>query len=97
MRCWARSVSGLGAGLRGSGSVTWVTPPANLQNVGGMGIGTNSDSVNRLSVQAPATLLSHDGGDHRIVVGRVEEVRVDRTKAPLVYFQSSYRGLSEQG
>jgi flavin reductase (DIM6/NTAB) family NADH-FMN oxidoreductase RutF len=39
----------------------------------------------------------HDGGDHRIVVGRVEDVQVDRSKAPLVYFQSSYRGLSEQG
>ena len=39
----------------------------------------------------------HDGGDHRIVVGRVEEVVVDRDKSPLLYFQSSYRGLSEQG
>jgi len=38
----------------------------------------------------------HDGGDHRIVVGRVEDVLVDRAKAPLVYFQSSYRGLSGQ-
>lgn len=38
----------------------------------------------------------HEGGDHRIVVGRVEDVAVDRTKAPLVYFQSSYRGLSER-
>lgn len=37
----------------------------------------------------------HDGGDHRIVVGRVENVDVNRDKAPLVYFQSSYRGLSE--
>lgn len=37
----------------------------------------------------------HDGGDHRIVVGRVEDVRVDRSKEPLVYFQSSYRGLSD--
>lgn len=38
----------------------------------------------------------HDGGDHRIVVGRVADVQVARDKAPLVYFQSSYRGLSER-
>jgi flavin reductase (DIM6/NTAB) family NADH-FMN oxidoreductase RutF len=38
----------------------------------------------------------HDGGDHRIVVGRVEDVRIDQGKSPLVYFQSSYRGLSER-
>jgi flavin reductase (DIM6/NTAB) family NADH-FMN oxidoreductase RutF len=37
----------------------------------------------------------HDGGDHRIVVGRVADVRVARDKAPLIYFQSSYRALSE--
>ncbi|MAN80884.1 MAG: flavin reductase [Rhodospirillaceae bacterium] len=38
----------------------------------------------------------HDGGDHRIVVGRVVDVQVTRERAPLVYFQSSYRELSER-
>ena len=38
----------------------------------------------------------HDGGDHRIVVGRVADVQVARDKTPLIYFQSSYRGLSER-
>lgn len=68
--------------LHGHGHVTGVTGAPQLEGV-----------VAALACRIHAV---HDGGDHRIVVGRVEDVRVDRTKAPLVYFQSSYRGLSEQ-
>ncbi len=38
----------------------------------------------------------HDGGDHRIVVGRVVDLRVDRDKRPLVYFHSSYHRLGDR-
>jgi flavin reductase (DIM6/NTAB) family NADH-FMN oxidoreductase RutF len=38
----------------------------------------------------------HDGGDHVIVVGRVEQV-VRRSAAPLVYFGGAYRALVPTG
>ncbi|MEK9671532.1 MAG: flavin reductase family protein [Rhodospirillaceae bacterium] len=38
----------------------------------------------------------HDGGDHRIVVGRVTHLSSDREKPPLVYFHSKYHKLGER-
>ncbi len=35
----------------------------------------------------------HLGGDHRLVVGAVEGVRLGDAAAPLIYFDRSYRGL----
>ena len=35
----------------------------------------------------------HDGGDHVIFVGRVEDLQLNADKDPLVYFQSVYRGI----
>jgi 3-hydroxy-9,10-secoandrosta-1,3,5(10)-triene-9,17-dione monooxygenase reductase component len=32
----------------------------------------------------------HDGGDHEIVVGRVQELRVERDHRPLLYFRGRY-------
>jgi 3-hydroxy-9,10-secoandrosta-1,3,5(10)-triene-9,17-dione monooxygenase reductase component len=32
----------------------------------------------------------HDGGDHEIVIGRVREVRVERTDRPLLYFRGQH-------
>ena len=37
----------------------------------------------------------HEGGDHRIVVGRVEGMRATPGARPLVYFQGAYRTLRE--
>ncbi len=37
---------------------------------------------------------NHDGGDHVILVGRVEQI-VQRPGEPLVYFEGAYRSLSE--
>jgi len=42
-----------------------------------------------------ATHAVHDGGDHRIVVGRVEGMRCRAGARPLVYFQGAYRTLRE--
>lgn len=37
---------------------------------------------------------AHPGGDHRIVVGRVERIEPgDAEEAPLVYYRRGYRGL----
>ncbi|NIA67013.1 flavin reductase family protein [Pelagibius litoralis] len=35
----------------------------------------------------------HEGGDHVIIVGRVEILSLDDDKGPLVYYQSGYREL----
>ena len=35
----------------------------------------------------------HDGGDHRIVLGRVERTLLTRDAEPLVYVRREYRGL----
>ncbi|MER3479007.1 MAG: MFS transporter [Meiothermus sp.] len=35
----------------------------------------------------------YPGGDHRIVVGRVEEVRLGRAGKPIVYWNRGYRSL----
>jgi flavin reductase (DIM6/NTAB) family NADH-FMN oxidoreductase RutF len=36
----------------------------------------------------------YDGGDHRIIVGHVERVRLGPDREPLVHFRRDYRGLS---
>ena len=35
----------------------------------------------------------YDGGDHVIIVGRVEALQTQDEKDPLVYYKSSYRVL----
>ena len=35
----------------------------------------------------------HEGGDHIIIIGRVEGLRMESDKDPLVYYQSGYRGI----
>ena len=35
----------------------------------------------------------HEGGDHRIFLGRVEALRRQSTAEPLVVFQGAYRSL----
>ncbi len=35
----------------------------------------------------------HEGGDHVIIVGRVDALRLDGEKRPLVYYQSGYREI----
>lgn len=35
----------------------------------------------------------HDGGDHLMVVGRVERLRFDPDQDPLLYFQGRYRSV----
>ncbi len=39
------------------------------------------------------TYERHPAGDHTILLGRVEAVRIESDGAPLIYFSSSYRSL----
>ncbi|MFN4056646.1 MAG: DUF2793 domain-containing protein [Roseinatronobacter sp.] len=63
-----------------------------LQNLTGLGIGTSSDSTNRLAVAAQATLLSHDGAGHQVVVNKA-----DAAQTASLLFQSNWSGRAEMG
>lgn len=57
-----------------------------------LGVNTTADDTNRLSVSADATLLSHDGTDHRLKVNKAD---VPDTASLL--FQSGFSGRAEMG
>jgi hypothetical protein len=60
-----------------------------LQNVG---INTAADATNRLSISAPATLLSHEGAGHQI---KVNKAGISDTASLL--FQTNWSGRAEMG
>lgn len=57
-----------------------------------LGLGTPADPVNRLSVAAPATLLSHEGAGHQLKINKAG----DGDTASLL-FQSNFTGYAEMG
>ncbi|MCW4116746.1 DUF2793 domain-containing protein [Aurantimonas sp. MSK8Z-1] len=57
-----------------------------------LGINTAADGLNRLSVAAAATLLNHEGGDHRL---KINKGAVPATA--LLIWQSGYSGRAELG
>ena len=70
----------------------WQGIETDLQNLSGVGIGASSDAVNRLSVAAEATLLSHDGAGHQL---KLNKAAAGET-ASLLY-QSGWTGHAEMG
>ena len=83
----------LGTTLRlfdGSAWVDAALPP--LQNLDGVGINTSHDATNRLSVAAPATLLTHDGADHQL---KINKAAMGDTASLL--FQTGFSGRAEMG
>jgi len=70
----------------------WVLPMAEHNNLDGLGIATTADPVNRLSVKADATLLSHDGAGHQLKLNKSGPL--DTTS---VLFQSNWTGHAEMG
>ncbi|MBC7150764.1 MAG: DUF2793 domain-containing protein [Rhizobium sp.] len=65
--------------------------PASPQ-VSALGIGATPDATNRLAVSAPATLLTHAGGDHRLKINKAS----GGDTASLL-FQSGWQGKAELG
>jgi hypothetical protein len=63
-----------------------------LQNLDSVGINTTADATNRLAVSSDATLLSHAGSDHRVVVNKDGE-----TDTASFLFQTGYSGRAEMG
>ncbi|MCK9910342.1 hypothetical protein MXD81_14450, partial [Microbacteriaceae bacterium K1510] len=57
-----------------------------------LGINATADTTNRLSVSADATLLSHDGDDHRLKISKAAA----GDTASLLY-QTAFSGRAELG
>ncbi|MEL7256568.1 MAG: DUF2793 domain-containing protein, partial [Pseudomonadota bacterium] len=70
----------------------WVGESASLQNLSGVGIGTNSDTTNRLAVAAEASLLSHAGAGHQLKINK--SVATDTAS---LLFQTGWSGRAEMG
>jgi hypothetical protein len=71
---------------------TWGLPVAEHNNLDGLGIATTADAVNRLSVKADATLLSHDGAGHQLKLNKSSPA-----DTASVLFQSNWTGHAEMG
>ncbi|WP_333828560.1 peptidase G2 autoproteolytic cleavage domain-containing protein [Pararhodobacter sp.] len=71
----------------------WVAPLASdMQNLPGVGVNTNHDSINRLAVCAPATLLTHEGAGHQM---KINKATAGDTASLL--FQTDWSGRAELG
>ena len=57
-----------------------------------LGINATADTTNRLAVAAPATLLTHEGGDHRLII---DKAAAGDTASLL--FQTGFSGRAEMG
>lgn len=78
----ARLIAFDGSAWRGTGAEGFAT----------LGVNATADDTNRLAVSAPATLLTHEGDDHRLVVNKA----APGDTASLL-FQSDWSGRAEMG
>ncbi|MEO4000989.1 DUF2793 domain-containing protein [Mesorhizobium sp. CAU 1732] len=62
------------------------------ENLTSLGVNATPDAVNKLAVASPASLFTHDGGDHQLTVNKADAP----ARATLV-FQSGYEGRAEIG
>lgn len=63
-----------------------------LDDLPGVGINTIHDANNRLSIAAPATLLSHEGSGHQLKLNKATA-----TDAASLLFQTDWSGRAEMG
>lgn len=68
----------------------WRAPE--LGQLSELGIGTAPDATNRLAIAAPASLFSHAGNDHRMVLNKAAS-----GDTVSVMFQSGWSGRAEMG
>ena len=70
----------------------WVAPAETALQVAELGVGATPDATNRLSVAAPATLLSHVGAGHQLKLNKA----TPGDTASLL-FQTGFSGRAEMG
>ncbi|SEK06359.1 Protein of unknown function [Cribrihabitans marinus] len=86
---WVALLRDIGTLVRFDGN-EWV--PVHVNDAETLGINAQADTVNRLSVAAPATLLNHDGDDHRLTVNKA-----GTGDTASLLFQSGWSGRAEVG
>jgi len=75
----------------GTGGWQVMVVPAG-QSPAQFGVNASADGTNRLTVSAPATLLNHEGGSHRLKINKAAPV-----ETASLLFQSSFSGRAEMG
>lgn len=88
---WSATLTG-SAEQRIWDGTAWQIVAGQSQNLPGLGVNTSSDATNRLAVSAPATLLTHEGADHRLILNKA-----GATDTASVLFQSNWMGHAEMG
>ena len=89
----AARLTAAGAELRVFTAAGWVAAvPEALDNLSGLGVNAAHDATNRLAVAAAATLLSHDGADHRLTVNKAAPA-----DTASLLFQTGWSGRAEMG
>ena len=78
------------AALRIWDGTSWVLPLADRDNLDGIGVGTASDPVNRLSVASDAALFSHAGAGHQVKINKAAA-----TDTAGLLLQSDWTGHAE--
>ena len=82
----------LGTEMRIWDGSQWALPVGETSNLAGLGINTAYDLVNRLSVSAQATLLSHEGAGHQLKINKASA-----TDTASLLFQTNWSGRAEMG
>ena len=75
----------------GAGAWTEVSPPE-LANLPGLGVNTDHDSGNRLSVSSPASLFTHEGAGHQLKLNKASAA-----DTASLLFQTDWSGRAEMG
>ena len=75
----------------GAGAWTEVSPP-DLANLSGLGVNTDHDSGNRLSVSSPASLFTHEGAGHQLKLNKASAA-----DTASLLFQTDFSGRAEMG
>ncbi|MFG6564976.1 DUF2793 domain-containing protein [Sulfitobacter sp. 1A13421] len=75
----------------GAGAWTEVSPP-DLANLSGLGVNTDHDSGNRLSVSSPASLFTHEGAGHQLKLNKASAA-----DTASLLFQTDWSGRAEMG
>ncbi len=74
-----------------AGAWAEVSPP-DLANLSGVGINTDHDSGNRLSVSSPASLFTHEGAGHQVKLNKASAA-----DTASLLFQTDFSGRAEMG
>ncbi len=88
---WTARILDEGVQVSSSGT-EWLRSDTAPETTARLGIGTAPDATNRLAVASPASLFTHAGTDHRMVLNKAAA-----TDTASILLQSGYSGRAEIG